>query len=1032
MLVPCAGYRMPGRIGHANGRCGADLATASRACRTRSNGERNEVSVSLRAGGRMSAGQQAYKQQVRMIASAGTVVAVVLACAFALMLSVDRSSRLDTARRYASLHAESTQRLLHAHLHSAERAMASVQAHLQQLQQALGPNEVSGELLQTTLDQTAQRNPELADLSVVDDGGQLLAGMRGDPTFYDWAVETNRITDTRLYVGPLQARSDGSWQLPLALRIDAGRWLLARMRGSELQAMVASDLLGAGGVQLLIDRNGLVLADNRGPRLLGRNLPGPLPEPGGSSDKAWLQDLFGDNVVRVVGHAGSPHMPMSVITGRARDEALVGWWRYLAGSLLIYMIYLLGVAYLLYAVRSGHLRQARLSEELRAGSAELALANRIGRVSTWTANAQTLHWGANAARMLGLEGHSASLEEVFDRVHRNDVAMLRQDWARAWAGEQPLDALFRLVLPRGQTRWMSVRGERVVDGSGYMTGAAVDVTERVQAQERAREAERQFQMLFERNPMPIWLFDLHTLRFLEVNQAAVQQYGYSREEFLSMSVLDIRPQEDWGEIRETVNLALQGVLRESRVRIHQRKDGSLLSVQGQTARFEFAGHDACLVLAVDVTERLAYERDLAYRASHHPETGLLTRRALADTLDMRERPYAIAHIQLRGLQMVADTLGHVIGEQVLRTVATRLAGLGSRYGLLAYQPGEDFILAIKGRYDLDHVLEHLSEVVCEPVRGPESFHQLQAHIGVDVCSDGGSPADTVMAHAAQAAYAAREHGSLIKHYDAQVAQRLTERLHLAARIHTAIEHGQFELHFQPICDAASGRPVMLEALLRWPQADGSWIMPGDFIGLAEDTGQMIALGRWVIRAAARAQQTLAAAGWPGLAVAVNVSAVQFYNDDLVGEFTRACEDVGIATSALQVELTESSLMRDPERGLQSMQRLHERGICIALDDFGTGFSSMSYLQHLPLDTLKIDRSFVTDVDTNPRNAAICRALLSLGHSLGLQVVAEGVESMGQRDWLLAHGCDQLQGYLCGKPVAMAQTLRWLEELKATT
>ena len=972
-----------------------------------------------------------------MIASAGTVVALVLACAFALMLVVDRNARLASAERQARLQAESTQRLLHRHMTSAERAMISVQAHLQQLQQALGSSEVGPQLLEVTLAQTAQRNPELVELSVVDDGGQLLAGVRGDPSFYDWVVDGNRMQGGQLHLGPLQQRSDGSWQLPLTVRIDAGRWLLARVRGSELQALVASDLLGAGGVQLLLDTQGVVLADSRGPRLLGRKLAWWAGAPAGkqaAAARAGAGDapaMFGDAVPRISGVAGSGSLPLTVVTARARDEALVGWWRYLAGSLLIYLIYLLGVGYLMYAVRSSYLKQLRLTEEIRASSTELALANRIGRVSTWTANAQTLHWGHNAAQVFGLDRNSATLSEVFERVHRADLAMIRRCWQQAWSGERPLDVMFRLVFPGGQMRWLSVRGERVVDGSGYMTGAAVDVTERVQAQERAQEAERQFRILFERNPVPFWLFDLHTLRFLEVNQAAVKQYGYTREEFLAMTVLDIRPQEEWAEVRETISLTLRGVLRESRVRVHQRKDGSLLSVQAQTARLEFAGHDACLVLAVDISDRLAYERDLAYRASHHPETGLLTRRALADTLDMRDRPYAIAHIQLRGLQMVGDTLGHEVGEQVLRTVSARLGGLGGRYGLLAYQPGEDFILAIKGRYDLEHVLEHLAEVVSEPVRGPESFHQLQAHIGVDSCAEQVLPADTVMARAAQAAHSAREDGLLVKHYDEAVAQRLTERLHMAARIHTAIEQGEFELHFQPICAAGSGTPRFLEALLRWPQDDGSWIAPGQFIGLAEDTGQMIALGRWVLRAAARAQRMLVDAGWPTLSVAVNVSAVQFFNDDLVGELLRACEDAGIAPGAMQLELTESSLMRDPERGLQTMRRLHERGIAIALDDFGTGFSSMSYLQHLPLDALKIDRSFVADVESNASNAAICRALLSLGHSLGLQVVAEGVETDGQRQWLAEHGCDHLQGYLLGCPVNMEQTLDWLERFRAT-
>ncbi|MET3009691.1 EAL domain-containing protein [Stenotrophomonas koreensis] len=975
-------------------------------------------------------GQQAYKQQMRVVASAGAVVAVVLAAAFALMLGVDRQVRLSSMQRQASLQAQSTHQLLRQRLDSTQRAMTSVHNQMLQLQQVLGSTALQRPLLEQILEQTAGRNPEMVDWSVVDDSGQLLAGSRGDPDFYDWAIPANLMGDSALYIGPLQARSDNSWQLPLALRIDAGRWLLARLRGSQMQALVADDLLGAGGVQLLLDRAGLVLADSRGPRLLGREL-GYWSQPRAQYPQALHgQQVFADEVVRIVAVMQTPQLPLTVVTARARDEALVGWWRYVAGALLIYLIYLIGVAYLLYAIRNAHLQQQRLAREIRAGSAELALANKIGRVSTWTANAQTLHWGHSAAQVFGLDRNSAPLSEVFERVHHLDVSMVRRSWQLAWAGEQPLDLMFRLVFPGGVIRWLSVRGERVADGSGYMTGAAVDVTERVQAQERAREAERQFRILFERNPVPFWLFDLDTLRFLEINQAAVERYGYSRDELLAMTVLDIRPPEDWAELRETISLIQRGVLRESRVRTHQRKDGSLLSVQEQTARLEFAGHDACLVLAVDVTERLAYERDLAYRASHHPETGLLTRRALADTLDMRDRPYAIAHVQLRGLQLVGDTLGQDIGEQVLRTVAARLGGLAGRYGLLAYQPGEDFILAIKGRYDLEHVLEHLAEVVSEPIRGPESFHQLQAHIGVDSCSDNCLPADTVMARAAQAAHAARADGVLIKYYDEAVAQRLTARLHMAARIHSAIEQGEFELYFQPICRASDTQPVMLEALLRWPQADGSSIMPGEFISLAEDTGQMIALGRWVIRAAARAQHALANAGWRDVSVAVNVSAVQFFNDDLVGEFSRACEDAGIPTQALQVELTESSLMRDPERGLQTMQRLHERGIKIALDDFGTGFSSMSYLQHLPLDALKIDRSFVADVETNPRNAAICRALLSLGHSLGLEVIAEGVETEGQRQWLQVHDCDQLQGYLLSRPMSLDDVLQWLATLTA--
>ncbi len=222
----------------------------------------------------------------------------------------------------------------------------------------------------------------------------------------------------------------------------------------------------------------------------------------------------------------------------------------------------------------------------------------------------------------------------------------------------------------------------------------------------------------------------------------------------------------------------------------------------------------------------------------------------------------------------------------------------------------------------------------------------------------------------------------------------------------------------------------MEALLRWPQADGSFIPPNEFIQLCEDTGLILALGRWVIRAAAKAQRRLVEAGWGELPIAVNVSAVQFFNSDLVAEFTRAQQEFGLARGALHVELTESSLMRKPGQAMQTMQRLHEQGISVSLDDFGTGYSSMSYLQHLPLDILKIDRSFVADVETNPRNASICRALLSLGHSMGLTIIAEGVETPGQLDWLAAHGCDQVQGYLLGRPAPLERIIDALDEVAA--
>jgi len=346
--------------------------------------------------------------------------------------------------------------------------------------------------------------------------------------------------------------------------------------------------------------------------------------------------------------------------------------------------------------------------------------------------------------------------------------------------------------------------------------------------------------------------------------------------------------------------------------------------------------------------------------------------------------------------------------------------------MLAHQPAEDFVLAIQGSADVQLVLDTLLAAVAEPVRGRDTLHQLEARVGVASCPTDGELAEQVLGRAAQAAHAARESGATLLRFEPGMAAHYTERLQLAGRIHMAIDHGEFELHFQPIRHAADGSPAALEALLRWPQADGSYIAPTDFIQLCEDTGLIISLGRWVIHAAARAQRQLVSAGWGQLPIAVNVSAVQLFNSDLVGDFSRAMQEFSLQPGALQMELTESVLMRNPTQALQTLGYLHANGIGVALDDFGTGFSSMSYLQHLPLDSLKIDRVFVKDVETNPRNAAICRALLSLGHSMGLSVIAEGVETDGQHRWLAAHGCDQVQGYLLGRPMPLQEVLTVLD------
>ncbi|MHC5150200.1 bifunctional diguanylate cyclase/phosphodiesterase [Stenotrophomonas sp. PS02301] len=982
----------------------------------------------------MPALNRALARPLRTFVWLGVSLGALLAAGLVATLVNDGQRRQEAAQRQSSALATGAQRLLRLELRNLERVMQGISrdgALLFQRVPAQAPD-----LLDASIAGALQRHAELHSIVVVDQYGRALTSGSGDLQLPLWAVDDNRGHGSQVFLGPPQALDAAQWILPLALPMGGDRWLLARLRTAELQSIIGGMDTGDAGVISITDPHGYVLARSPDPagvvgrrfglakrELLRRDALTPL----GTEISAV------DGIERISSLSTLAQYPLAVYAGLGRRDVLAAWWPYVQASIGVYLLYwaLFGAVYV--SLRRATRDQDTLSEELRTGHAELRMAHQVGKVCTWYVDedACLLRWSPLAREIFGIDIESLPVADFFARVHHEDTVRMQQAFDAAFAGSGVLDEMFRLVLPGGAIRWVSARGQRVavVDRERRMIGALTDVSERVDALARVQQAERQFRLLFDRNPAPFWVFDPDTLRFLEVNEAAVRQYGYSRDEFLAMSILDIRPREGWEEIRGAIAQARIGDVQDAQVRLHQRKDGTVFEVRAHLARLDFDGRQACLVLAEDVSERLAYERDLAYHATHNPATGLLNTRALAAQLDEEGGAYTIAYVQFRGLQLVADTLGREVGDVVLQAMAKRLGGLGVRYGLLAFQPAEDFIFAIRDDHQRQTALDTLVQTVSEPVRGQDWLHQFEPRIGVAVKADTDtSTAEQVIGMAAQAAHAARDEGNVIAWYDATVSSRLSERLRLAGRIHSAIDT-EFELYYQPICHAGDSSPAALEALLRWPQADGSFIPPGEFIQLCEDTGLILALGRWVIRAAAQAQRQLVDAGWD-LPIAVNVSAVQFFNSDLVAEFTRASQEYGLARGALQVELTESSLMRKPGQAKQTMQRLHEQGICISLDDFGTGYSNMSYLQHLPLDILKIDRSFVADVETNPRNASICRALLSLGHSMGLTIIAEGVETPGQHQWLAAHGCDQVQGYLLGRPMPLANVIAQLEAVEA--
>ena len=973
-------------------------------------------------------------QSAAAVLGFGLVLALVLAATLFAVAAADRSNRLEAAESQNLALASGAERLVWLQLRNLERAMLGISNDAQRV--AVAAPEHLPQLMTQFFAGVSQRQRELESLELTDAQGIAVSGGRGEPGLAGWP--DRRVAQPHvqsMYVGPL-VRHRGQWLLPLALPMTDGRWIVARLRTSELQKLILH--LDADRARLiqLAGSDGLLVADSRGERYVGEPDDTIVPTQVEPQLTEGDDDDVRDGITRLTVSGKVPDYPLHVDVAIARDRVLAPWWRLVGAGVALYLLYLAGLVYLVRVVQRNARANAQMVQRLTEAADNLRRAQQLGRTGTWLADRNgTLLWSEPVSDLLGLpEGQSAAtIDEFYKIVHPEDRERLSTHFAHAWRTGEPYSLDYRIVRgDNGQVRWMSARGAATSDADGTveMAGTVVDVTDSTEARLALEETERQFRLLFERNPLPFWVFDIQTLRFVEVNDAALQQYGYSREEFLAMNIYDIRPEEHRHEVERDLERHRPGERDDVRLWVHRRKDGRLLEVRVHATDIDLRGRPSRLVLVEDVTDRMAQQRELAYRASHDMTSGLLNADALARRVDAMSHPTCrIASVQLRGLELIEDSLGREAGHDTLRVMATRIARLGERFGVAGHVRSDEFALAVCPVEHWDEALECLLQELARPIPGEDTLHRLESWIGVTELRTGEGHAAQAIANAGLAAHVARtEHRPLVV-FEPGMARHATDRLRLAGRIHRAIDAEEFELHFQILWDVAYSRPAGLETLIRWPQRGGGYLPPSQFIGLCEDTGLIVPLGRWALREAAAAQRLLERAGFPGLPVAVNVSLMQFLDGDIAHDIESVLREYDLPRGALHIELTESVLMTRPEQALETLRRLQSNGVCLSLDDFGTGFSSMSYLKQLPLDAIKIDQSFVRDVHRDERSASICQALLALGHGLGLKVVGEGVETQAQYEWLAMHGCNQVQGFGIHRPAPLAQAIEQLRQMR---
>ncbi|TLF47429.1 EAL domain-containing protein [Halomonas urmiana] len=619
----------------------------------------------------------------------------------------------------------------------------------------------------------------------------------------------------------------------------------------------------------------------------------------------------------------------------------------------------------------------------------------------------------------------------------DDLAHVQQKFEITAAGEP---CCYELQIPHrdGKVRRLDITNLPIVIDERIqgVYGIAKDVTQRREHETRLRILERGVEASV--NGVLIADAGEPDLPIIYANDAFQRMTGYTREEIIGRNCRFLQGAEtDVAAVQQV----RQQLARQCEVHVtlcNYRKDGApfwndlyiapVRDEEGQVTHYVGIQHD--------ISERKAYEARLAYHASHDALTGLANRALLEDRLvhdfELARRQghlLAVLFVDLDEFKPINDSLGHAIGDQLLLGVSQRLSAAMRAGDTLARLGGDEFVVLLP---DLHHdeqalqVAERLLALIARPYRVGEHELSLSCSIGIAVSSSEVSQPNELIQQADMAMYLAKQQGRNAYHwFTPEITHRLGDRVALRNELQEAIDVQAFELHYQPLIDR-QGRVVGVEALLRWPNPIRGYVSPAQFIPLAEETGQIIPISEWVLSRACHDLRMLDEAGQGILNVAVNLSPLQFHRSSFLGNLRQTLAVTGLPAPKLSLELTEGVLMNDTESAIDTLHALRGMGVGVAIDDFGTGFSSLSYLKNLPIDTVKIDRSFVNEVTHSAEDAAIIQGIISMAHHLGLKVVAEGIEHEKQHDLLMTHGCDLFQGFYVARPMPLERLIEFLD------
>ncbi|MFZ5775143.1 MAG: EAL domain-containing protein [Thermodesulfobacteriota bacterium] len=669
-------------------------------------------------------------------------------------------------------------------------------------------------------------------------------------------------------------------------------------------------------------------------------------------------------------------------------------------------------------------------ERLRTSEANLSKAQQIAQLGYWDWHIQenTLFWSDEVYRIFGLarSSHPPTYEQFLSHVHPDDRARLSESVDQCLATRTPYGIDHRIIRKDGILRVVHEQGAVEFDPEGKplrMFGTVQDITLLKQSEQQLALAARVFDCSIE----GITITDAKGV-IQSVNQAFTHITGYSPEEAVGQRPSILKSDRHDAAFYKTMWETLLAKGRWEGEIWNRKKNGEVypewLTITAITDDFGQLTHHVAVFH--DMSEIRGIEEQLHFQSNHDALTSLPNRTLLLDRLGVaighahpQTKLVAVLAIDLDNFKHINDSLGHTVGDVLLQQVATRLKSCVSADSTVARLGGDDFAILLDPTTESEavRVAQNIIAAFSSPFNLAIYETVVTVSIGISCFPNDGADADSLLKNAELAMYRAKAQGKntyqmFTKALNAQVVHRLS----LENSLRKALDRREFLVYHQPKVKIASGRVAGMEALVRWRASDGRLVSPLDFIPLAEETGLIVAIGEQVLRQACVDAKTWLQAHDPNLRLSVNLSPRQFMQEDLLATVTAILKETGYPPERLELEITESAVMANEEAAIAILLKLKSLGVRLALDDFGTGYSSLHYLRKLPFDTIKMDRSFVKDLPDDPSCAAIANTILTLAHNLGMEVVAEGVETREQLEFLRARNCGEIQGYLFSPPI----------------